>query len=198
MHPYATDSPERQRVVLYIGAISVGVAYAFHWAIELLKLQVPWWVGAPGVLAIAAGLYEMFDKWLWRKSLLRKLGIVKVPELNGEWQALGQTSWSQGQEYKGTARIRQTWTHISICLETEYSLSRSLTASLLINDPEGPTLSYEYRNEPGRNAPETMHSHRGTAVLRLKEDSCLQGDYYSGRDRQNYGGLTLKRKSNAR
>jgi hypothetical protein len=180
MHPYATDSPERQKVVLCIGSISVGLAYAFHGIIHALNLQVPWWVDAPGVLAIAAGLYEIFDKWLWRIPLLRKFGIVKVPDLNGEWKVVGQTSWSQGQEYHGNARIRQTWTHISICLETEYSSSRSLTASLLINEPEGPTLSYEYRNDPRPNAPTTMHSHRGTAVLRLINDSRLEGEYYSG------------------
>jgi hypothetical protein len=37
-----------------------------------------------------------------------------------------------------------------------------------------------------------MHAHRGTAVLKLSDDGKeLSGEYYSGRDRQNYGTLLI-------
>jgi hypothetical protein len=84
-----------------------------------------------------------------------------------------------------------------VYLETEHSTSRSLAASLLLNQPEGPTLIYQYRNEPKPNAEKTMHAHMGTALLRLKNAECMEGEYYSGRDRQNYGSLILRRKGNA-
>jgi len=71
-------------------------------------------------------------------------------------------------------------------------LSHSLTASLLVHQPDGITLSYEYKNEPKHNAPCTMHAHRGTAVLRLKRGYSMDGEYYTGRDRLNFGVLNLE------
>ncbi|CCW33854.1 hypothetical protein CTKA_01142 [Chthonomonas calidirosea] len=197
MRSYATDSPEWQKVTLRIGIISVAIDYVIHWFFQTRNVQIPWWVDAPGVLGIAGGLYEVFEKWLWTIPLLRSIGIVKVPNLNGEWKLQGWTKWSRGQDYQGEAVIKQTWTRISICIETEQSSSKSITASLLVNEDEGITLIYVYRNDPKANVPTTMHSHRGTAVLRLKDD-CLEGEYYSGRDRQNFGTLILRRKGDAR
>jgi len=196
VHPYATDSEERQNVLLGIALASVGLAYVCHWLMVHMNIQAPWWVESPSVLGIAGVLYKAFDKWLWR--WFRKLGIVKVPDLQGQWQVDGYTSFEQTKSFKANATIRQTWTHISVYLETEQSISRSLAASLSSNQLEGAVLIYQYRNEPKPNAVETMHAHIGTALLRLKNAECMEGEYYSGRDRQNYGGLTLRRANNAR
>jgi hypothetical protein len=195
MHPYATDSEERRNVLLGIALVSVGLAYGFHWLMLHMNIQAPWWVDSPSVLGIAGVLYKAFDKWLWR--WFRKIGIVKVPDIQGQWEVDGYTSFEQMKSFKAKVIIRQTWTHISVYLETEQSISRSLAASLSSNQPEGAVLIYHYRNEPKSNAVKTMHAHIGTALLRLKNDECMEGEYYSGRDRQNYGGLTLRRTGNA-
>jgi hypothetical protein len=160
-----------------------------------MNIQTPWWVESPSVLGIAGVLYKAFDKWLWR--WFRKLCIVKVPDIQGQWEVDGYTSFEQMKSFKANVTIRQTWTHISVYLETEQSISRSLAASLLSNQPEGAALIYQYRNEPKPNAVETMHAHIGTALLRLKNAECMEGEYYSGRDRRNYGGLTVRRAGNA-
>jgi hypothetical protein len=195
MHPYATDSDERRSVLLRIAFVSVGLAYVFHQLMVHMNIQLLWLVSPPSALGIAVALYEAFDKWLWR--WFRRLGIVKVPDIQGQWEVEGYTSFEQMKPFKAKATIRQTWTHISVYLETEYSASRSLAASLLLNQPEGPTLIYQYRNEPKPNAEKTMHAHMGTALLRLKNAEYMEGEYYSGRDRQNYGSLILRRKGNA-
>jgi hypothetical protein len=195
MHPYATDSEERRNVLLGIALVSLGLAYGFHWLIVHMNIQTPWWVESPSVLGIAGVLYKAFDKWLWR--WFRKLGIVKVPDIQGQWEVGGYTSFEQMKSFKANVTIRQTWTHISVYLETEQSISRSLAASLSSNQPEGAVLVYHYRNEPKPNAVKTMHAHIGTALLRLKNAECMEGEYYSGRDRRNYGGLTLRRAGNA-
>ena len=195
MHPYATDSEERRNVLLGIALVSVGLAYGFHWLMVHMNIQAPWWVDSPSVLGIAGVLYKAFDKWLWR--WFRKLGIVKVPDLQGQWELDGYTSFEKTKSFKANVTIRQTWTHISVYLETEQSISRSVAASISSNQPEGPTLIYQYRNEPKPNAEKTMHAHMGTALLRLKNAEYMEGEYYSGRDRQNYGGLILRRKGNA-
>jgi len=196
MHPYATDSEERRTVLIIIALFSLLLAYLFHLLMVRLNIQLLWLVSPPSALGIALVLYEAFDKWLWRWS--RKLGVVKVPDIQGQWEVEGYTSFEQMKPFKAKVTIRQTWTHISVYLETEHSTSRSLAASLLLNQPEGPTLIYQYRNEPKPNAEKTMHAHMGTALLRLKNAECMEGEYYSGRDRQNYGGLILRRKGNAR
>ena len=195
MHPYATDSEERRTVAVVIAFLSIGVAWACYWLMVHMNFQTPWWVESPSVLGIAGGLYEAFDKWLWRG--FRKPGIVKVPDLQGQWEVDGYTSFDQTKSFKASVTIRQTWTHISVYLETEQSTSQSLAASLLSNQPEEPVLVYHYRNEPKPHAGETMHAHKGTAVLRLKNAQYMEGEYYSGRDRRNYGSLSLTRVNNA-
>jgi len=57
-------------------------------------------------------------------------------------------------------------------------------------------LVYEYANDPRPDATVTMHAHRGLAFLRLSVDGKqMQGDYYTGRDRANYGSMQLRRLS---
>ncbi len=194
MHPYATDSTERRSVILWLALISILIAYGLHLLLSKINTQWLWLIDVPSVMGVFGGLCTFFDKKLWRWQFLRKLTIVRVPDLNGLWVAEGK-SITHSTDFAGTVKIRQTWTHISITMETELSRSYSITASLLIDQPDEVTLSYEYRNEPKPNALPTMHAHRGTAVLRLKGEGLLEGEYYSGRDRRNYGTLLLKRKA---
>lgn len=77
---------------------------------------------------------------------------------------------------------------------TEQSESHSLTASLLVQQPGGMTLSYQYQSEPKLVTSPTMHPHRGTAVVKWKaKGELLEGEYYTGRGRQNYGTVRLWR-----
>ena len=135
MHPYAIDSEERRNVLLGIVLVSGGLAYGFHCLMLHMNIQPSWWVDSPSVLGIVGVLYEAFDKWLWR--WFRKIGIVKVPDIQGQWEVDGYTSFEQKRSFKAKVIIRQTWTHISVYLETEQSSSRSLAASLSFNQPGG-------------------------------------------------------------
>lgn len=194
MHPYATDSPERLNIIFGLAVFSVGLAYLLHAGVSFLGIQFPWWAESPSMMGIFGLLYQLFEKRLWRWKILRRMRIVGVPDLNGEWSVEGRTSFDSEKIFSANAIIKQTWTKISVWLETPESLSHSISASILIEQPGGVTLSYEYRNEPKANAKGTMHAHRGTAVLKLKGNGCeLEGEYYSGRDRLNYGALLFKK-----
>ena len=195
MHPYATDSKERRNAILWLALISIFLAYVLHLLPSRINAKWLWWIDIPSAMGVFGALYTFFDKKLWRWHFLRKLTIVRVPDINGSWVAEGKSVSHKETDFAGTVKIRQTWTHISITMETKHSRSYSITASLLVNQPGEITLSYEYRNEPKPNALPTMHAHRGTAVLYLKDENLLEGEYYSGRDRQNYGTLQLKRKA---
>ena len=192
MHPYATDSSERKNVVFGLAILSVAVSYGLHLVLGKLNFRWPWWMETPSFIGIFGLFYEIFNSSLWRVKLLRKLGIVRIPDLSGKWKVEGYSA-KRKENFNAEIEIKQTWTKISIVMESKFSKSHSITASILTHQPGGYMISYEYVNEPRANALPTMHSHRGTAILYLKNENLIEGEYYSGRDRENYGTLILKR-----
>jgi len=195
MHSYATDSSERKSVPLYIGCTSVLVAWALNRVLGAIQFALPWWIDAPSVIGFYGLVYAIFNKYLWRWRILRTIGVVKIPDLNGTWEGYVASSFDQhATKYDATITIFQNWTQISIILETSNSKSSSLIAAIVTEDPNSMVLSYEYLNEPKPNSKHTMHIHRGTARLTLQSDGkMLEGEYYTGRDRQNFGILRFKR-----
>lgn len=193
MHPYATDSSERKYVPLLIAVVSVFLAWLLNRILNALHVTIPWWIDAPSVMGFYGLLYPLFNRRFWRVPILRKIGLVKVPDLTGTWKGYAASSFDEhSAKHDATITIRQNWSGISIMFETEYSRSHSLTAAILTESPTDTVFSYEYLNEPKPHARGTMHAHRGTTRLTLKGES-LEGEYYTGRDRQNYGSLSLRR-----
>jgi len=80
-----------------------------------------------------------------------------------------------------------------LILESAGSISQSLVAALQVGTPEGTVLSSQYRNEPKPGALATMQIHYGTARLALRDAAVLEGEYYSGRGRQNYGAIRIEK-----
>src|SRR5258707_13555336 len=50
-----------------------------------IHVSVTWWVDAPSSMAYYGALYALFDRYLWRNSFVRKLGLVRIPNLTGRW-----------------------------------------------------------------------------------------------------------------
>ena len=193
MHPYSIDTEERKNVLLFLAIISIVLTWGFYEVLNYCKIVLPWWLESPSVLFFYGLLFVIFDKWGW--EFFRKVGFLKTPILIGEWAGYLKTSFDEhSSEIKATLRIFQTWTGIKILLTTEHSISHSETASIVIDAPEGKYLTYQYINEPKSDAVKTMSIHRGTARLVFDEkENTLVGEYYSGRDRQNFGSLNFKR-----
>lgn len=194
MHPYTTDSNERKSVPLYIAVLSIVAALILILITEAIPFAIPWWIDGTSVLGFYGLFYTIFNRYLWKSRLLRIIGLVKVPNLNGTWNGdLSSSFDKQATKKNATIRISQTWTGISIHLETDSSKSHSLIAAIMTKSPIGAVLSYEYLNEPLPNAKDTMHCHRGTCRLTIQSDeNILDGQYYSGRDRQNFGTLRFE------
>jgi hypothetical protein len=91
-----------------------------------------------------------------------------------------------------TAKIRQTWSRMSVTFLTQHSRTESVVATLRTDAPDS-CLTYEYQNEPLPGAVAGMQAHRGTARLYLSSATALDGDYYSGRGRENQGVIHLQR-----
>lgn len=194
MHQYSIDTKERRYISLILVIISILLAWSFHKILIYYKLVLPWWLDAPSIVFFYGVLFTIFDKFCWKWKIFHKINFIKTPNLNGEWLGFIQSSFDEhSSKVEATLKIFQSWAKIKILLSTDQSSSYSESASIVINTPEGIFLNYQYINEPKANTQKTMHIHRGTARLLLKENT-LTGEYYSGRDRENFGIINFKRK----
>ena len=191
MHTYEIEGGGR--VVAAITGVSVLLVWLAHIALGAIDYKPQWWLSAPSFAGFYSGLHWLFDRYVWRLSLLRTLKLIQLPDLNGTWVGEIESSYSQdGRAYQVSVVILQRWSRILVRLDTEYSRSRSVMAILRTIDLPNPELSYQYVNEPKSRAPSTMEMHRGTATLELI-GSGLEGDYYTGRGRGEIGTIKLQR-----
>jgi hypothetical protein len=194
MHGYSTDSGEKKIVSLLLASGAIALAWVSSRILAVMHISVPWWLDAPSSLAFYGALYSLFDRYLWRNRLVSKLGLVRIPNLAGQWDGYLVSSFD-GHEKRHhlVISIFQSWTHIAIFLTTTTSVSRSCAAVIQIDDPEGISLTYQYQNQPLADAMKTMHMHYGTAMLTVSNGNCLVGDYYAGRDRRTFGRIYCRR-----
>jgi hypothetical protein len=194
MHLYSTDSNERRVVPFFLAAVAIALAWMLSRSLAAIQLSLPWWVDAPSSMGFYGALYALFDRRLWRSRFLRKLGLVRVPNLAGRWRGYLTSSFDEHVQHLDVqVQIFQTWTQISIVLSTDTSQSRSCVAVIQAADPDSIALIYQYENQPQASAPKTMHMHYGTAMLRISNGSLLTGDYYAGRDRGTFGRISCRR-----
>lgn len=194
MTDYGTDSGERIRT---LGAIAI-VAVIFSWLLTNLigsmQVNLPFWVEGPSLLSVYGLAVWAFDEWGWRWASLRSVLRLRVPDLAGQWQGRLWSNFDGGRDRDDVrVTITQTWTRILIRLETGSSRSWSTVAAISTADPGQPILSYQYMNEPRADAAESMSTFKGTATLALVSSDRLEGDYYSGRGRNQFGRLSLDR-----
>ena len=191
MHSYEIEG--RGKIVAAITGISILLVWLLHIALGAIDFQPEWWLSVPSFAGCYTGLHWLFDRYVWRLGLLRRLNLIHVPDLNGKWVGEVESSYGKdGRAHPVSVVILQRWSKILVRLESEHSQSHSITASLQTTDLPSPELSYRYVNEPRSNAPDTMAMHRGTATLELI-GSVLKGDYYTGRGRGEVGTIRLSK-----
>ena len=193
MHAYSIDTNERKNILLVLAIISIVFSLGFYKILNYYQISLPWWIEGLSILFFYGLLFVIFDKSLWK--YLKRVNFVKTPNLIGEWRGNLKSSFdNHSSEVKATLKIFQTWTMIKILMTTDQSSSHSESASIVIDTPEGKYLGYKYINDPKSNAVETMSIHRGTVRLIFDEKkNTLEGEYYSGRGRQNFGSLYFVR-----
>ena len=199
MHPYVTDSDERIQVPVGIAFFSLLASWGVHIFFQAINYTPHWLIDVPAFAGFYGIFYKWFDNELWKVPLFRKIGLVKVPNIAGKWDGHLTSSFDDHQrEIKAAIEIKQTWTKLQITLETETSVSRSETASILTKIPDTALLSYEYVNEPKPHARSGMQIHRGTAKHEYQVNNkyeLFDGEYYNGRGRGNFGTLFFKRRA---
>lgn len=171
MHGYSTDSGERRIVPLLLASVAITLAWLSSKILAVMHLTLPWWLDAPSTLGYYGALYALFDRNLWRNRLVRKLGLVRVPNLTGRWSGYLVSSFDGHVKRRNLMiNIFQTWTQIAVFLTTDTSISRSCAAVLQVDDPDGLSLTYQYQNQPLAKAMKTMHNEFGVR-FRLVESS---------------------------
>lgn len=196
MHAYATNSKERVNVIFLITLFSILLWLGSH---ELL-LRIPKyennWSGllhGPSIAAIFLIIYRLFNVHIWKWNVWRKIGLVKIPNLNGRWYGFVKSSYNSETKYNVSQEIKQNWTHMSIHFATEKARSHSFTGSVLVDQPEGEIIHYAYRCFPVVDADPTMGAHRGTTIVILIGNNKLEGQYYTSGGRENVGYVQLMR-----
>lgn len=214
MHAYSTDNDNRIVVYGLLGVVSWFLIVWIGQATSLLASSVPAlaggtisWGAAFGVLSTA------FIRVGWKTKVARVTGASKSPDFSGEWNGYIMTSYeghipeaalhesndpeADMQRVAASLHIRQTWREIGIHLSTENSESDSTGATVLTKDGRWPSLTYQYGNKPGVDTEASMASHDGTADLSLKRNGTrdvLEGFYYTGPGRENYGEMYFERR----
>lgn len=193
MHSYASDSNDRRVAPWVIAEIAAAVAFTYSAIVAWKKITVPWWMETPTIMAAYGLVYWLYNRhgWKWRLLGIR---LSEIPDFNGTWFGEIHSNHENGTKLHGMMRVHQTW--MNLCVEFDSQRSRSFSVMAAVNVTPGPTegLTFQYSNAPRHNATETMNAHVGLSHLRISLDSkVLDGDYFSGRGRQTFGGMKLVR-----
>lgn len=195
MHPYAVDSNERKIVTFILVVLSIILVRAAQRVLTHFAISLPWYICIPSPFAVFGLLWFSFDRYLWKFSIFHSIGLIKTPNLAGEWYGNLQSSHDEYHAaHPISLKINQNWTSISLSLHAKVSSSQSEVASIYTNNSTAPVVNYQYLNDPNPKTPKTMHIHRGTTTLRYDTSkNTLEGSYYTDGKRKNYGEIRLER-----
>lgn len=200
MHVDSDNYKQLTVFALVLIAISTFIAYLLYavFGDQFAKLPVivQIVISIPTVPAIYAALFFLFDRVLWKWRIFRYLGIVVADDLSGRWEGVINSSWDAFKsDISAELRIKQNATTIKIYGKFNQSRSVSVHEHFGRSDMHDETaLYYFYKNDPNYDAPPTMAMHEGSTILTHNKDGgTLSGHYYSGRDRNNYGTISVKR-----
>lgn len=199
MHEYSIDVDQKD-IVFYIAALSVTLASFSTALIGYLSENFSFvsFMGPLTAISIFGLIYTLFDKKIWRWKLLKRIGLVKVPDLEGEWEGIFNSSFHEFNEsLPAQFKIEQTWTKICIMGKFNDSKSSSYTAAIKVNAGGGVKVLYSYQNEKNtEKADEPFSDHKGYGALLLnREENKIEGSYFNNpSNNRNHGILKLQRK----
>ena len=180
-------------------ALSIALVYILSKIVSIYEVQVPFFISLPSILGIYSVMFYLFDNYLWKLSIFKKIKIINSENLNGQWQGYIKSSYDSMQsKIVAELKIRQTATKIKIYGKFNNSKSVSINENFAFSEIDNSVaLFYFYKNEPSYDAVETMAMHEGSVKLILdREKNILTGSYYSGRDRNNHGTIFVERSEN--
>lgn len=200
MHEYSISHHDRKNAYYFIAILSGGLGVLITYIIGAFQNTYGFAIVAPSGLIVFGLLFLIFDHFVWRWPFLYQLGIVKIPNLNGVWDALITSSESTDGGIEAEINIHQTYSRIRIRLETNQSHSLSQMAAFEMADPAFFNLRYEYSAEYQRDQNAKILRHYGVTCLRLKStnhDFSRQqcATYYTEQGRDSHGTIIVSKAS---
>lgn len=207
-HGFSTDQPRRRRITFFAcGAAGVVIANNLGPVLaSMTGFDFFHNITISFVLASTI-VYYVVSRVLWKFDPISKL-IGSPPDLNGQWEGYLYTDTEEYDpeavvstnqlgldlvQMNASMSIRQSWDRILVSFEGPNSTSKSVGATILVDEGGTPTLTYNYEN-PGAALNEELGQHAGTATLEYDSDAeTLEGTYYTGPNRENYGLIKLER-----
>lgn len=201
-HDYSVEGVSRSSIGRYLGAAAAVIASSATAALVkfvhiLTDNGLPDWSQTLIAIPISAGLaytivHWAYDRYFWR--WLRR--ISHVPEIDGKWSVSGETLNDEGTvqySWTGTITISQSWEKIRVHLETNQSLSNSVSAAMISEADGCWMLLYSYRNEP-RVGQNVLYSHLGYCEMRFSSDlESATSEYFNAKGRGSFGRMTVTR-----
>jgi hypothetical protein len=192
MHSYASDSIDRRIAPWAIAICAIVIAFLYGELSHKFRFSLPWWCETPSIMLVYGLFHWVYCSWLWKLKILG-FDLSQIPDCSGTWYGKLHSSHDGGTKIEGMMVVHQTWKKILLEFCTDSSTSYSRMASLNITPGASQGLIYEYTNDPRADAKETVHAHRGLAFLKISTDgNWLDGDYYTGRDRVNFGTMHFR------
>ena len=202
MHDYAIDRHPKQKILFLLALIAIMATPYLNSALVAVATKVglaDGWITTVGTVLPVWGsfalMYLVFDHYLWKCAMLRR--VLLVPDLNGEWECEGRTVLKKGKavefNWTGTVTISQSWSKILVHLRTPQSSSSSISASISHDQGVGYRLLYQYRNEPKAGEAE-LQIHTGSVEMDFDE-ACRAGEghYFTDGHRNTVGVMKLMR-----
>jgi hypothetical protein len=197
MHEYIVSNHDRKFTYYFFAILSGIVAIGATFALKAISDASGIVIAAPSGIALYGLLFFLFDQFFWKWPYLYKLGLVKIPDLNGDWKAEISSS-ATGNKIEAAVKINQTYCKIRIHLETDKSDSLSHMAAIDMATPNMFTLRYEYSAEFRRNNAAEILRHYGVTSVKLKSDDHRllekhSANYYTEQGRDSHGEITFSK-----
>lgn len=195
MHDYSIDKHPKEKIIFAISFIAIWMTPKIQGFVQsyIDKLNPSDLMFAIPITFIFAGLYILFDNFVWKCRKLRKLFLV--PDINGTWLCNGKTLYKDGEpvtfDWQGVIVINQSWSKLSIIFKGSQSESKSITASIYHDKGVGYRVYYQYKNSP-QIGEEELLSHIGSTELLFDEDcENAEGCYFTDHSRMSAGKISL-------
>jgi hypothetical protein len=175
----------------FFAYFTIGACLAYYIATEKLGVGKYEFVAKIGLIAsIATGIWIIFERYLWRWSIFRTLGLVDIPDLNGVW------SGESHREGAVSARpidikIRQTLTTLTVTSEGQVARTETMAAVLLKGIDHQYYLVNYWRGTAFDNADKnTLEDFYGASRFRIiehRDSTELEEYFFTNRNPQTKG-----------
>ena len=191
MHRYSTDNDNYVKMLVgltiasaifnaIINIIIIPSIIKNNFLIQLVSLVLSYFITFELI-------FEIFDKLLWKFSVFNK--FIKCPNISGKWK--GTIDNHEFPKVNVDVEIKQSWTKISIKLQSKNAKSKTKALTFFVEDSDNPEICYVYFNE---STTKKLTSHGGTGILTfLKDENRLVGYYYTDKHRENNGDIILEK-----